>query len=130
MINNNYLMLEKAKWNTSLVFDNGRRKSELCKAKDFVTDWYKRWCRAIGEEPRLHRKQWEYAYIMESLWERDCIKNGSRGLVFAVGSEPLPSAFANYGCKITATDIHPEQGKLLGWTNRNQLCFGVESLNE
>jgi hypothetical protein len=130
MINNNYSLLEEKKWNTSLVYDTGRRKSELCKAKDIGSDWYKRWCSEIGEEPRMHRKQWEFAYIMQSLWERGCIREGSRGLVFAVGSEPLPAVFANYGCRITATDIHPEQGKILGWTNGDQLCFGLESLNK
>ena len=129
MINNKYSMPEKAIWNSSLVFDTGKRKSELCKAKDFITDWYKRWCGEIGEEPRLHRKQWEFAYIMQSLWERDCIRPGNRGLVFAVGSEPLPAVFARYGCKITATDIHPEQGKMLGWNKGDQLCFGLETLN-
>jgi hypothetical protein len=119
----------KAKWNSSLVFDSGKRKSELCKAKDFGTEWYKRWSREIGEEPRLHRKQWEFVYILQSLWERDCIKPESKGLVFAVGTEPLPAVFANYGCKITATDIQPEQGKILGWNNGDQLCFGLETLN-
>lgn len=130
MINNHHVAPDRRQWNTSLVFDTGRRKSELCKAKDFQTDWYKRWCREIDEPPRFHRKQWEFAYVMQSLWERDCIQAGKQGLVFAVGSEPLPSVFAKYGCTITATDIHPEQGKLLGWDNGNQLCFGVESLNQ
>ena len=122
-------MPDKAKWNSSLVFDTGKRKSELCKAKDFTTEWYKRWCVEIDEDPRMHRKQWEYVYILQSLWERNCIKPESRGLAFAVGSEPLPAVLANHGCKITATDIHPEQGKILGWENGDQLCFGLETLN-
>ena len=78
MINNHEAVLEKRQWNTSLVFDAGRRKSELCKAKDFQTDWYKRWCNEIGETPRYHRKQWEYAYVMQALWERDCIQPGKK----------------------------------------------------
>lgn len=117
------------KWNTSLVYDSGKRKSELCKAKDFQTGWYKRWCKEIGETPRLHRKQWEYAYVMQSLWERGCIDKKKKGIVFAVGTEPLPSVFAKYGCKILATDINPGKGQELGWDNRNELCFGIESLN-
>ena len=35
---------------------------------------------------------------------------GKRGLVFAVGTEPLPAMFASFGCAIVATDIFPEQG--------------------
>jgi len=84
----------------------------------------------MGEKPRFHRKQWEFAYVMQALWERKCIEAGKKGLAFAVGSEPLPSVFARYGCQITATDIHPEQGEELGWTNGDQLCFGLESLNK
>ena len=67
---------------------------------------------------------------MQSLWERGCIQKGKKGLAFAVGSEPLPSIFANYECEILATDIFPEQGKEKGWTTGDQLCFGIESLNK
>ncbi len=116
-------------WNTSLFYDGDKRLSEICKAKDYYTDWYKRWCSEISETPRFHRKQWEFAYIMQALWERGCIAEGMNGLVFAVGTEPLPSVFAKYGCSIMATDLHPAQGQALGWTHDNQLCFGVEALN-
>ncbi|HVG42167.1 MAG TPA: hypothetical protein VM888_11205 [Chitinophagaceae bacterium] len=121
--------MEERIWNTSLLNDTGRRKSELCKAKDLQTEWYSRWCTELKEEHHIHRKQWEYIFILQSLWERGCIGKGKRGLGFAVGTEPLPSLFASYGCEIVATDIHPEKGTELGWTDANQLCFGVESLN-
>jgi hypothetical protein len=118
------------KWNTALVNDTGKRISELCKAKHLQTEWYSRWCKELKEEPRFHRKQWEFVYIMQALWERGCIAQGKKGLVFAVGTEPLPSVFANYGCDIMATDIHPEKGIELGWTTGDQLCFGMDSLNK
>jgi hypothetical protein len=118
------------KWDTTLVQQNDKRISELCKAKDFQADWFKRWCNELKEEPRFHRKQWEFIYVMQALWERGCIKKGNKGLAFAVGSEPLPSIFANYGCDILATDIIPEAGVEKGWTDADQLCFGIESLNK
>jgi len=118
------------KWNDSLVADRGRRISELCKAKDWQADWFKRWLNELREPARFHRKQWEFIYVMQSLWERGCIQKGKKGLAFAVGSEPLPSIFANYECEILATDIFPEQGKEKGWTTGDQLCFGIESLNK
>ncbi|MEP7377002.1 MAG: hypothetical protein ABI675_26620 [Chitinophagaceae bacterium] len=117
-------------WNTSLVFDSGKRKSELCKAKDWQTDWFKRWVKELNEPARYHRKQWEFIFVMQALWERGCIAKGKKGLVFAVGTEPGPSIFANYGCNILATDIFPEKGKEKGWMNGDQLCFGIESLNK
>jgi SAM-dependent methyltransferase len=118
------------KWNSSLTSDRGRRISELCKAKDWQSDWFRRWCNELREPARFHRKQWEFIYVMQSLWERGCIQKGKKGLAFAVGSEPLPSIFANYACNIVATDIYPEQGKEKGWTTGDQLCFGIESLNK
>jgi hypothetical protein len=117
------------KWNKSLVYDFGKRRSELCKAMDYKTAWYKRWCDELNEVPNFHRKQWEFVFVMQALWERGCINNGKRGLVFAVGGEPIPAMFAKYGCKILATDIFPEQGIAKGWGETGQLCFGVESLN-
>lgn len=117
------------RWNRTLIYDGGKRKSELCKAKDRYADWYKKWCAEIKETPRFHRKQWEFVYILRALEERGCIQKGKKGLAFAVGTEPLPSVFAKYGCKILATDIQPERGRQLGWDNGNQLCFGVEFLN-
>jgi hypothetical protein len=116
-------------WNRQLVNDFGKRRSELCKAKDYQADWFKHWCDQLGEAPNLHRKQWEFIYVMEALWERGCIGAGKNGLVFAVGTEPLPAMFASFGCSILATDIFPEKGVEMGWENGNQLCFGVDQLN-
>jgi len=120
---------EARQWNVDLVYDFGKRRSELCKAMDFKAAWFKRWCAELDEEPNFHRKQWEFIYVMQALWERNCIAAGKKGLVFAVGTEPLPAMFAKYGVDILATDIFPEQGIEKGWDNGNQLCFGLESLN-
>lgn len=121
--------MQETGWNISLRRDAGRRRTELCKAQDIYSDWYQRWCRELREEPRFHRKQWEFVYNMQALWERGCIAPGKKGLVFAVGTEPAPSLFANYGCEILATDIFPEMGIEKGWTADNQLCTGLDSLN-
>jgi len=120
---------DERKWNTELVYDFGIRRSELCKAMDFKANWFKRWCGELDEQPNFHRKQWEFIYIMQVLWERGCIAPDKKGLVFAVGTEPLPAMFAKYGCNILATDIFPEKGIEMGWENGNQLCFGTEQLN-
>ena len=119
---------EQRSWNKKLMADHGMRRSELCKAKDYYQEWFIHWCNVMGEQPNFHRKQWEYVYVLQALWERGCMKEGKRGMGFAVGTEPLPSVFAKYGCDILATDIYPEQGIEMGWTNSNQLCMGAESL--
>ena len=118
------------RWNKQLIYDHAKRRSELCKAKDFHAAWFRHWCDQLNEKPNFHRKQWEFVYVMQALWERGCITSGKRGLVFAVGTEPLPAMFASFGCAIVATDIFPEQGVEMGWDNANQLCFGLDSLNK
>ena len=120
---------QQRKWNTALVNDFGKRRSELCKAKDYQAGWFRHWCDQLQETPNYHRKQWEFVYVMQALWERGCIAAGKKGLVFAVGTEPLPAMFASYGCEILATDIFPDKGVEMGWDNGNQLCFGLASLN-
>jgi glycosyltransferase involved in cell wall biosynthesis/SAM-dependent methyltransferase len=50
---------------------------------------------------------------------------------FAVGNEPLPSAFASLGCEIVATDQNydiPEAKE--HWATTDQLCRGKQALNE
>lgn len=121
--------VNKRQWDESLIYDFGKRRSELCKAMDYKAAWYKRWCDELNESPNFHRKQWEFVFVMQALWERGCIAEGMKGLVFAVGEEPLPAMFAKYGCKILATDIFPEQGIAKGWADTGQLCYGTESLN-
>lgn len=119
------------KWNYTLPENNEqRRKSELCKAAHWQADWFKRWAKEMNDPLHFHRKQWEFVWVMQSLWERDCIQAGKKGLVFAVGTEPGPSVFANYGVDVLATDILPEEGKLKGWELGDQLCFGIDSLNK
>lgn len=119
----------KREWNKGLNLDFGKRRSELCKARDIQSSWYKYWCNELKETPNYHRKQWEFVYILEALRERGCIAEDKKGLVFAVGMEPLPALLAHHGCSILATDIFPEKGIEMGWTHSNQLCFGIESLN-
>lgn len=129
MFNLNNTKEPARKWNTDLTGDFGKRRSELCKAKDIQSEWYRRWCTELDETPNFHRKQWEFLYVAQALWERGCLAPGKTGLVFAAGTEPLPALFAKHGCRILATDIFPEIGIEKGWNN-GQLCFGVEQLNE
>lgn len=103
--------------------------SALCKELDFHQPWYLRWAEEIKETPRLHRKLWEFVYITQALYERGLLTNGKKALGFAVGTEPLPALFAKYGVQVTATDIDPELGEQKGWTNQDQLCYGVDTLN-
>ena len=74
---------------------------------------------AQSSEYALNRKTWEFVYICQALYERGVLKEGAKGLGFAVGKEPLSSIFARFGCKITATDAPLEiSGEV--WAASNQ----------
>ena len=103
-------------------------KSGLCRQIHFSTDEYRYWMNAMGRRPRMHRKDWEWFYISQVLFERGMLREGKKGLVFAVGQEPLPSLFATYGCDILATDQAPEKAVESGWAHSNMYSSQVETL--
>lgn len=103
--------------------------SGICKEIDFTRPWFSRWSEELKENPRLHRKLWEFTFICQALFERGQLTTGKKGLGFAVGTEPLPALFAKYGATITATDLDPESGEEKGWANGNQLSYGLTSMN-
>lgn len=78
----------------------------------------------------LHRKLWEFVYIIQVLYENGCLKQGKTGLGFGVGTEPLTALFASMGCKILGTDLdfNEEQAKIWGNTNQNT-CNDINLLN-
>jgi len=53
---------------------------------------------------RPHRKAWEWCSISQALEERGMLEPQRTGCGFAVGMEPLPSAFAARDVAILATD--------------------------
>ncbi|GHU28561.1 hypothetical protein FACS1894152_6370 [Bacilli bacterium] len=85
----------------------------------------------MKERFKLHRKLWEFVYIAQVLYENNCLFDGSHGLGFAVGKEPLPALFSSLGCKILATDLDAEEANARAWINTNQNpANNIEALNE
>ncbi|RYG51962.1 MAG: hypothetical protein EOO01_07480 [Chitinophagaceae bacterium] len=81
-------MATEREWKFRLVQDGDKRMTELCKAAHWQSPWFQRWVKELNEPARFHRKQWEFVYVMQALWERDCIRRGNKGLVFAVAQNP------------------------------------------
>jgi SAM-dependent methyltransferase len=104
--------------------------SQCCTEAQFADPAYARWCAAIGEPPRLHRKQWEFAYILQALDARGLLRPGVRGLGFGVGREPLVAAMAARGVHVTATDLSPEAARAHFWAETNEQAAGLASLND
>jgi 2-polyprenyl-3-methyl-5-hydroxy-6-metoxy-1,4-benzoquinol methylase len=107
-----------------------RPVSQACTAAQFGEPDYARWCAAIGESPRLHRKQWEFCYILQTLETRGMLARGKRGLGFGVGREPLVAAIAARGCEVTATDLPADAARAHFWAESDQHASGLALLNE
>jgi SAM-dependent methyltransferase len=68
----------------------------------------------------MHRKQWEWVYVAQVLFENGFLKQGNKGLCFAAGQEPLPALFGSLGCKITATDLDINIETARNWSTSGQ----------
>jgi hypothetical protein len=123
--------------NESIHDAKGQLRSCLCTQAMLESPEFVRWIMRI--EPtflrpdgrqRLHRKVWEYCYIVQALYERDLLRPDSQGLGFAVGREPLPSFFASHGCSILATDLDLRSARKQGWAQSQQHANNLAGLNE
>ncbi len=109
--------------------------SLVCKYEHFRSDWYARWSHALGYPPAVeiletggsHRKVWEWCAISQALEERGMLQPGKVGLGFAVGQEPLSSAFAARGVRVLATD-RPQEGDPDGWSATGQHAASLDVL--
>ena len=56
------------------------------------------------------------------------LKEGKKGLGFAVGTEPLPAYFASKGCNILATDLGSDNEDASGWITTGQNASGNKNI--
>lgn len=104
--------------------------SQSCTANQFHEEAYAYWCEQIGEQPRNHRKQWEFCYIAQALSLAGVLTPGRIGLGFGVGAEPLGALFASRGAKVVGTDLEPEQARTDGWIDTDQHASGKHAMND
>ena len=104
--------------------DGAERKVGLtCRGSlqaDMESDWVAYWCGQLGIPVIFHRKLWELAYVLQAIFEAGYMSEGSRGLGFGCGTEPLPSYLAGRGVSITVTDLPAERAQEAGWADTGQ----------
>lgn len=88
--------------------------SQACTASQFAEPGYARWCEAIREQPRLHRRQWEYCYTLQALDRAGLVGPGRRGVGFGATDTPLPAVLAAHGVAVLATQADPARARALG----------------
>ena len=87
---------------------------------DVESAWFAHWCHELRIAPIYHRKIWEYAYVLQVLWEAGMLRPGLRGIGFGCGEEPLPSYLASKDLQVTVTDLDPERSRGTGWMETGQ----------
>ena len=93
--------------------------SQLCTARQFSEPAYRACSEALTIDPgTLHRKNWEWVYIVQALKTAGMLRNGTRGLGFGTGQEPIVSLLASHGVDVVATDAPVEMSQ--AWTGSNQ----------
>jgi len=102
--------------------------SQMCTASQMREPIYDEICAEMGEAPKLHRKQWEFAYIIRALTHHGALRKGARGLGFGVGVEPLSSIFARAGCDIVATDLPADDDRASVWHDTAQLSTNLRQI--
>ncbi|HEX3535496.1 MAG TPA: class I SAM-dependent methyltransferase [Stellaceae bacterium] len=108
--------------------DRSQLISKLCTQHDFDTDWLVFWCNELRTAPIYHRKIWELCFVAQVLFADGLLTPGRRGLGFGCGEEPLPSLFAKYGARVTATDLDSERPEAEVWRMTAQHAAAVETL--
>ncbi|MET0184974.1 MAG: hypothetical protein ABW210_05910 [Achromobacter sp.] len=101
-----------------------------CSGADFLHPKFATILKSIGLGNEMHRKLWEWVFIIHHLTSRGIVKPGASGLVFGVGKELLPSLFASLGARITATDAPIEIGVGSGWQSSNEHADGLAQMPE
>jgi glycosyltransferase involved in cell wall biosynthesis len=105
-----------------------RVASCFCTRAQLESSAFRYWVKLLGLKFQLHRKVWEFAFILQALYERGALRSGNKGLGFAVGEEPLPAFFASIGCEVVATDLDPGDERAKVWADTAQLATSLDKL--
>ncbi len=104
--------------------------SQTCTQDQIDSPTFRDWAIQLGLTPgRMHRKDWDWCYIVQALQERGMLAQGKRGLGFAVGKEPLSAVFARDGCEIVATDLDARRASEAGWVHSAQHSRQLDDIN-
>lgn len=101
-----------------------------CSGADFLHPEFAGILAELGLRNEMHRKLWEWVFIVHKLRSSGLVGPGRRGLVFGVGKELLPALFATAGARITATDAPVEIGIGSGWQDSQEFSSGLAAMPE
>ncbi|NCD09304.1 MAG: methyltransferase domain-containing protein [Negativicutes bacterium] len=104
--------------------------SKPCTQNDLESGWSRFWINELKRDFVYHRKNWEFSFILQVLYNYDLLQSGRSGLGFGCGKEPLPSYFISKGCTITAGDkpLNLKDKAQKNWSKSRQYTQTIDSL--
>lgn len=103
--------------------------SQMCTAHQMQEPIFRELSDRLGQPNSLHRKHWEFAFILRALEYHGAIAPGHRGLGFGVGVEPMSSLFAAAGCGVLATDLPTGDDRARIWGDTAQLGGNLREMH-
>jgi len=100
-----------------------------CTYNQIMSPTFQHWCDEIQHPHMVHRKLWEWCYILQALDQSNMIENGKRGLGFGVGIEPITALLAANGCRIRATDMPSTHPDAASWDSTAEHAKGLDDMN-
>jgi SAM-dependent methyltransferase len=100
-----------------------------CKATtqaDLESPWFAYWCKQLNIAPIYHRKLWEFAYVLQVLFDHGQLRPGASGIGFGCGAEPLASWFAAQQINALISDLPVAEVIGRGWMETGQHASVVD----
>jgi SAM-dependent methyltransferase len=98
--------------------------------RDVESSWFAYWCSELKIAPVFHRKIWEYAFVLQALFDHGKLGPGLRALGFGCGEEPMAAYFASKGIEVTVTDLDPAVARGRGWMETGQHTSALDQAYE
>jgi 2-polyprenyl-3-methyl-5-hydroxy-6-metoxy-1,4-benzoquinol methylase len=87
------------------------------------------WGASDAQVDVLHRKLWEFVYVLRAAEQFGNLEQGRRALGFGVGREPIPATLARHGLTVVATDLDTSAQESAVWAESGQHMEGIRALS-
>lgn len=105
----------------SITHDAEWSPCKLCDALDFFRPEIIGHIRSLGDEPRFHSKQWEYAQVLET--RRRYAPGAKRIVGLGCANEPIIPLVGAGADEVIVTDLYDQPGRWLGAPERPDTTY-------
>jgi hypothetical protein len=102
--------------------------SQLCTEAQMHEPAFAEICAQLGLTADLHRKIWEFVWVVAVMRAAGLMRPGVKALGFGVGGEPIPALLAAHGVDVLATDAPLDLVAGVGWDTTGQHATGLDPL--